>query len=52
MTTKKPSPKQERGEFEKLVGGLLKVDPAGLSGKHKAEKKPAKAEGAKKAPAK
>lgn len=46
-----PVKKPTKAEFETFVGELMKVDPAGLSGKHKADK-PAKGKSTKKAPPK
>jgi hypothetical protein len=52
VTEKRKARAPKRDEFEQFVGELMKVDPSGLSGKHKAEKKPAKAKSAKRAPSK
>jgi hypothetical protein len=44
MTKPKPEPKRDHDvtqtEFERLVEAALKVDPKGLSGKHKNEATP------------
>jgi hypothetical protein len=34
-TPKQPKRKEQEAEFETFVGELLKVDPTGLSGKHR-----------------
>jgi hypothetical protein len=39
MGRKKPSNSPSIAQFEELVEAALKVDPAGLSGKHKAAPK-------------